>query len=387
MFSLAPSSGCGWDDDRRRRVYAFDHRPLLVVAAAIWTTIAPQSAAEGTNEDVEQMRVRIPGTDGIGRRCAAAASVAMAVALVLASAGAFGPRGDAAASLQDATDPGSIACTLDVPEFEAVAEASPVPVASPVAEGTPAPGRPADPATAAEIEHLVRTLASCLTQGRSETVAQLVTERYLGALYGGGGRLSREDYLALAPELPAVSIAVSDVADVRVQSDRRANADVVTVIGNQLEHGRWTFVRGPADDADRRWQVDIVTPLPVEAPPDAVRVRVEMTEYAYSLSRAEVAGPSLVLAGTNSGEEDHEILVLRLDRGVSTDALLREPGPGLPRGVTFIGQVTVPAGAEAELVLVGLPPGSYAIVCLLPTRDGTPHLALGMRARLRVTGR
>ena len=141
----------------------------------------------------------------------------------------------------------------------------------------------------------------------------------------------------------------------------------------------------PRPTADAHWQLDTVAPLPVETPAGAVRVAVDLSDYAFSLSRSGVAGPDVVLAGTNTGREDHEILVLRLARGVNTDTLLREPGPGLPDGVTFIGQVTIPPGGQADLVLVDLPPGSYAIVCLLPDDDGTPHLALGMRARFRVT--
>jgi hypothetical protein len=296
----------------------------------------------------------------------------------------------AVARLQDGTDATNIACSLTAEASEESATpASTPPVASPVASASPAPGQPADAATAAAIERTVRTLAACLTAGESESVAQLVTERYLGAVYGGGGSLSREDYLALAPALPDIAVTVSDVTDVRVESDRRANAEVTTVVGNQLVRGRWTFVQPATGDATGdggvRWQVDEMVPLPVAAPAGAARVAVELSDYAFSLSRSNVTGPDVVLAGTNTGREDHEILVLRLARGVSTDTLLRQPGPGLPEGVTFVGQVTISPGSQADLVLVDLPPGSYAIVCLLPTRDGTPHLALGMRARLRVT--
>jgi hypothetical protein len=336
-----------------------------------------------------------PVTGVVRRRATAWVVVGMLVVVAVAT-----PRhGGAAARLQDATDAGSVACTLAEPSGtpapsvdETEATDSALPAASPVAEASasPAPGQPADAATAAEIDHAVRLLAACLTEGRSRVVAQLVTERYLGAVYGGGGRLSREDYLALARDLPAIPVAVSAVSDVRLQGRNRANADVVTVVGNQLDHGRWTFLRPSGtevagSDAGGRWLVDAAEPLAVDEPAGASRVSVGMTEYAFKLSPRSAAGPDVVLAGSNTGTEDHEMLVLRLDRGVSTEALLREPGPGLPDGVRFVGQVTVPAGTTADLVLVGLARGTYTIVCLLPTKDGTPHLALGMWARLRVT--
>src|SRR3712207_1318290 len=80
----------------------------------------------------------------------------------------------------------------------------------------------------------------------------------------------------------------------------------------------------------------------------------------------------------------HELLVLRFEDGVTTDDLLRQPGPGLPEGVAYVGQVTVPAGEQAELVLVDLEHGDYTIVCLFLTPRGTPHVALGMAATFTV---
>jgi hypothetical protein len=328
----------------------------------------------------------IPKTGGVRRRRALALAVTILGASLIAATGSGVEPGAVAAKLQDGTDATSIACTLvGVAGDETAATPSPGPVASPVPEASPAAGQPADAATATAIDTLVRTLAACLTDGQSDTVVQLVTERYLGQVYGGGSRLSKADYLALASDLPAVPMTVSTVSDVRLETSLRANADVVTVVGNQLAHGRWSFVRAATAGGGRRWQVDGVTSLPVAAPAAANRVDVTLSDDKFTLSPGQVNGPDVVLAGTNTGKEDHEILVVHLDRGVSTDVLLREPGPGLPDGVTFIGQVTIPRGSEADLVLVGLAPGSYALVCLLPTADGTPHLALGMKARLRVS--
>lgn len=324
----------------------------------------------------------------VRRRPTAPALAAVVISsLMLVSVNA-GLRGAAAANLQDGTDTTTVTCTLPGPINEALLpEAAATPVASPVAQASPAAGEPADAVTAAEIDRLVRVLAICLTGGQSQTVAQLVTERYLGAQYGGGGRLSRDEYLALAADLPAVAVTVSAVSDVRVPRKGRATADVVTVVGNQLVHGRWSFVRQGAQTDDpnlRSWQVDTITALPVAAPADATRVRVTLDEYRFDLSRAQASGPDVIFSGVNTGKEDHEILVLHLDRGVNTDRLLREPGPGLPDGITFVGQVTIPAGTSADLVLVGLTEGSYALVCLIPDEDGTPHLSLGMKARFRI---
>ncbi len=239
-------------------------------------------------------------------------------------------------------------------------------------------------ALAAELEALSRTLARCLSEGDSETVALLVTEAYLGQAYGGGGRLTRDEYLALADALPVLPTAVRAFADVGSESAGHATADVVYVVANQLRHGRWSFVRGTDGRTAGRWLVDAEEALPVEAPADAAVVDVELEDGAFELDPSRASGPAVVLEGRNTGERDHEMLVLRLDDDVTTDALLREPGPALPEGITFVGQVTVPVDEEATLTLVDLEPGIYTLVCLLPDPTGVPDLALGMEANLRV---
>jgi hypothetical protein len=299
--------------------------------------------------------------------------------LLIGSLGLAVPGVEAAANLQDATDASNVACAAGVPITSASPEAeAPLPTKTPVASPT------AGQKGSAQIEQTVRLLAACLSEGRSTAVADLVTEKYLGAVYGGGDRLSREEYLALAPDLPSISVAVNSVSDIKIGPNNQASADVVTVAGNQLEHGKWSFIK-TSDAGGDVWHLDSVEPLAVETPVGATKVTVGLSDYEFKLSAREAKGPDLVLSGTNTGKEDHELLVLRLDPGLSTDILMQVPGPGLPNGVEFIGQVTIPVGDQADLVLVGLPPASYAIVCLLPDSSGTPHLALGMRARIRVT--
>lgn len=347
------------------------------------------------------------------RRMSNVGVIVVVSTLLLAGNLFSGTSGAAPATFQDGTDAGNISCSLTAEavaddEGSATATApSPVKSASPVAAASQATGQPADAAMSADIDVLVRTLAACLTDGQNETVALLVSQRYLGAVYGGGGELSRADFLQLAAQLPTIPVKVVSVSDVRVDGSRNANADVVTVVGNQLEHGRWSFVLRPAvtlaspsDDKAaasptapsstasnqpaERWLVNEVNALPVQVPADAASIKVGIDEYSFSLSPNRTTATTVVLNGTNSGDEAHEMLVLRLDRGVTSDSLIRNPGPGLPDGVSFVGQQTIAPNGQGQLVLVDLTPGSYVLVCLLPDSEGTPHLALGMRARFRV---
>ena len=258
---------------------------------------------------------------------------------------------------------------------------------TPLARETATAAADPEAALAAELTAVAEALAACFSEGRAPVIATLATERYLGQLYGGGVPLPREDYLALAPDLDRVPMLIRSVRDVRREEDGSATAEVVSVVGRQLLRSRWTFVLAP--QAERKagriaWRVDGEQPLSFDPPEGASRLEVAIEEYAFGLDETEADGPVVVLEGRNGGAEDHELLVLRFEEGVTTDDLLRQPGPGLPDGVTYVGQVTVPAGERAELVLVDLERGDYTIVCLFLTPRGTPHLALGMAATFTV---
>ena len=262
-------------------------------------------------------------------------------------------------------------------------------------------------ALAAALDQVATAFAACLSSGNYRLVAELATGRHLGYLAGTGGVLTPETYAALAGDLPVVPVGIRSVQDVRLEEPDAASADVVYVVANQLVHGRWAFVRapesaepiGPASDAtdpsertpppgpgDVRWLIDGETPLPVAAPAGAVPLEVELDEYEIDLERERVsqAAAGLQLSVANTGEREHEFLVLRLSGDARTDELLQQPGPRLPDGFAFAGQVTVPAGGQAELILVDLRTGRYALVSLLPDENGVPDLARGMEAQLRI---
>ena len=336
---------------------------------------------------------------GPGRRWAPPAPALLgALAALIVLAGTFGDRVDArfgrltqgtpaAGPPPDAEVPCAVPADPAVPRQTSDGTGPEEILASPTA--TPAAAA-VQAALAAELETLARSLAACLSAGDHERVAALATTRYLGQAYGGGDPLTAEQYLALAGDLPTLRTVVRAFDDVRAEAPDRASADVLYVVANQLRHGRWSFVReltsdptgGPA--AGGRWRVDAEEPLPVDAPPGAATVQVELDAGAFDLDPAEVTGPAVVLQGRNVDDRDHEMLLLRLDDGVTTDALLREPGPQLPAGIAFVGQATVPAGADAALALVDLAPGTYTLVCLLPDDNGIPDLAAGMEAELTV---
>jgi hypothetical protein len=253
---------------------------------------------------------------------------------------------------------------------------------------TPVQGAP-DPAAllSAELTAVAESLAACLSAGDAETVTQLAAERYLGQLFGSSVPFSRDEYVAIASQLTPISTRIISVEDVTPSGDDLATAVVTQVVGNQLLRAEWTFEPAPGDERRAResmWRLAGERHMPVSPPPGAAPIDVEIGDRSFSLDERTVSDPDVVLSGTNVSDEDHEMLVLRLASGYTTDDLLRASGPDLPREVTFIGAATVTAGDEGNLVLVDLDPGEYTLVCLFPDPEGIPHLAQGMEATFTV---
>jgi hypothetical protein len=256
--------------------------------------------------------------------------------------------------------------------------------ATPVASVTPTE----DPLAGigGDLLSLQQSIAACASQGDYAAVSQLVTTNYLAETYASGQSLTTDQFLKeIAPYLPITPVRVESVDHVRL-TDEGVTADVTAVIGNQLVRFRSTYVEdSDADGTDLRWLLDEERPLEVPRPEDADLVQIRIDDGSFHLAEKSARGPDVVLKGTNEGKDTHEMLVVKLDQGMTTESLLDNPGPQFPKGITFVGQTTVAPKATEELVLVGLTPGNYAVVCLLYDRDGNPYLASGMKAKLVVS--
>ncbi len=263
-------------------------------------------------------------------------------------------------------------------------QATPAGTAVPALAATPIAPTP-DPVETLtrELTAVSEALAACLTEGDVETVTELAGERYLGQMFGGSVPLSAEEYIALASQLTPTPTRIVAMEDVASDGDDRATAVVTHVVGNQLMRAEWTFTQVDEDgraENESRWRLDGERQRSVPEPSGALPLGVEIGDLSFDLSADDVAGPDVVLRGINVAAEDHEMLVLRLAPGYTTADLLRATGPDLPSEATFIGERPVPAGEQADLVLVDLEPGDYTLVCLFTDSQGLPHLAQGMEA-------
>jgi hypothetical protein len=126
--------------------------------------------------------------------------------------------------------------------------------------------------------------------------------------------------------------------------------------------------------------------LPARAPAvDAPLVHVVATDFAFRAPDTISAGLTRIRF-TNRGRERHHVQLARLGRGRT----IRELGDSLaasrrlPSWVTFVGGPNVPAPGTPSEIQVRLAPGSYAMLCLVPSPDGSAHLATGMLRALAV---
>lgn len=103
-------------------------------------------------------------------------------------------------------------------------------------------------------------------------------------------------------------------------------------------------------------------------------------------------GPAQIQAGAtlfrldNQGKELHHMVLVRLEQGRTYDSLLaalRKPGPP-PAWMRLVGGPNATGPGENSNATHNLIAGHYAIVCLIPSADGVPHLAKGMTAPLEV---
>ncbi len=281
------------------------------------------------------------------------------------------------------------ACTIPTTAIDlenpSTAEATPdATMASPAA--SPVAGESAEASTdplTAELLAAANVIAGCLNERNVETYTRITSDEYRGELFGLDEPLRAEAYAELATTLPNIDHRIVELSDVIVVDDTTATATVTHVAAFQQRTDTWTFTQQEVDGL-QAWVLDQEEPLAPVVPEGAEEIAIEMADNQYSLSADEITVPDVVFSLTNEDDIDHEALVLKFGEGTTTDDLLANPGPTLPSGVAYVGQATIPAGAEGMMVLADLQLGTYTIVCLLPDEDGLPHLTAGMSADFTV---
>ncbi len=313
--------------------------------------------------------------------------LALSCAVLALLAGGFAQR--ATVSAQDASPVAAGPCVApELPPGTPTPEedmggmdmGSPVaePAVEPEAEASPEAGTPADEATAAAAAEAAQNIANCLNSGNYTGTVALFTENFVTDLSGTGNPY---DVVAF---LEGTTFANFQTGEVNTYSDGSLSIEV-SYLQDQYQYlaETWWLVQD-----GEYWKLDGFDYLAPEPEGDTAVVGVALgsptDEYALvpnatSVTETEV----LIFHATNGGQELHELIVVQLPEGADPAGLLDGSVP--EDQITFIGAVDDIAPGEAkDLALVGLPAGTYTLLCFYPSPDGVPHVALGMVATFTV---
>jgi hypothetical protein len=102
---------------------------------------------------------------------------------------------------------------------------------------------------------------------------------------------------------------------------------------------------------------------------------------------ASIAGGHVSFRLVNTGKEPHQGQIVRLEEGKTIADLrnaMKHEGPP-PPWLRFVGGPNGLAPGQEATSIASLSPGQYAMICLIPSPDGVPHLMKGMLQPFEVT--
>jgi hypothetical protein len=146
-----------------------------------------------------------------------------------------------------------------------------------------------------------------------------------------------------------------------------AAAEIDILQGNVRERYELRMVKRPALDKRYKIAKDKLLPLHPEGFPV---VDVKLTEYAFEFDKSRVAR-DMVLKLKNAGRTTHEFVLFHIkatgeEHSVARGAWLFEPGK------------------TTDVVLTGLEPGEYAMVCCATDPDRMAHCDKGERTEFTI---
>lgn len=116
-------------------------------------------------------------------------------------------------------------------------------------------------------------------------------------------------------------------------------------------------------------------PRPSAAP--ARTLAITATNYAFDMPDSVAAGRTVIRL-LNKGPEMHHAQLVRLEGGHTVAEMLQAPPGPPPAWVREIGGPNTPVPGGTAIAVVDLKPGTYAVLCFIPSPDGKPHIMKGM---------
>lgn len=120
---------------------------------------------------------------------------------------------------------------------------------------------------------------------------------------------------------------------------------------------------------------------------DGIRtITVTATDYAFAAPDSVPAGLTEIRL-ENRGTEMHHVMLIRLDAGKTMSDLFASTKPEgpLPSWAREVGGPNTPGPGGESTAILRLAAGRYAMVCVIPSPDGKPHVMKGMAKEVVVT--
>lgn len=122
------------------------------------------------------------------------------------------------------------------------------------------------------------------------------------------------------------------------------------------------------------------------APPAALRtIDIHASDFAFQAPDT-IEGGWVTIRVDNTGKELHHAALVRLDQGKTiADLATLKPESAPPAWAVMMGgpNAAAPGGPPVEAT-VNLPPGTYVLMCVIPSPDHAPHFVKGMVKPLTV---
>ena len=135
-------------------------------------------------------------------------------------------------------------------------------------------------------------------------------------------------------------------------------------------------------------RITITTAIAAATPNAVQQLEVRTRDYAFDMPTTLRAGLTQVTL-INDGKEPHHLWILKLEGGKKLTDVFKAMKPGslaFPAWAKNVGGPNSPIPGGKSVALMNLEPGHYAVLCVIPAPDGTPHVMKGMAKEFDVVG-
>ena len=121
------------------------------------------------------------------------------------------------------------------------------------------------------------------------------------------------------------------------------------------------------------------------AEPNVITVRTRDYVF-YEMPDSIPAGPTTIQLA-NDGPDLHHVWLIRLEEGKTLPDLMKavQAGHGaMPSWAVDVGGPNTPVPGGVASATLNLEAGTYVLICVIPAKDGVPHIMKGMVRSLKV---